>query len=74
MKRKLNDSGKNAAQVFFLWAPPPLSPTPFLASPFIVVFLVVFFFELYVFRFLKVFRLFFLFVILSLLNIHIGTY
>ena len=46
---------------FFLWAPPPLSPTPFLASPFIVVFMVVFFCSCMFFVFLKVFSSFFLF-------------
>ena len=34
MKRKLNDSGKNSGQIFFMWSPHALSPTPFLASPF----------------------------------------
>ena len=44
-----------------LWAPPPLSPTPFLASPFIVVFLVVFFCRCMFFCFFKGFFVFFSF-------------
>ena len=50
---------------FFLWAPPPLSPTPFLASPFIVVFLVVFFCScmFFVFKGFFVFFSFFFFLL-----------
>ena len=65
---------------FFLWVPPPLSPTPFfLASLFFVVFLVVFlvvFFWLYFFGcifsfFLFLFRFYFRF---SFFNILLGTF
>ena len=59
MKRKLNDSGKNSGQIFFMWARPPLSPTPFFGlSLFCCIFLVLFFSVIFSF-----FSFFFRFVI-----------
>ena len=61
---------------FFLWAPPPLSPTPFFGhSFFVAVFLVIFFsfFCSCTFSFFF-FEVVFFYLFFPFFNIHIGTF
>ena len=66
---------KTLDKYFFLWAPPPLSPTPFYRLSFFVVFFLLYFlvvfFSYIFFLFFNVFFSLFFFVFFS---IHVGTF